>query len=116
MNTDIEKLLRKGPGFTPPAGLRERLIEQLPAERRETASCPSPLKPASGGWLRRWWLAVAPAAVSVACAVVLTAQQGKIRELKANIHTLSQTPAIESAAQPDTGTAAAQASAKMEQE
>lgn len=116
MNTDIEKLLRKAPGFTPPAGLRERLIEQLPAERKETASRPSPLKPASGGWLRRWWPAVAPAAVSVACAVALTAQQGKIRELKANIQALSQKPAVESAAQPDTGTAAAQASAEMEQE
>jgi len=116
MNTDIEKLLRKAPGFTPPAGLRERLIEQLPAERRETASRPSPLKPASGGWLRRWWPALAPAAVSVACGVVLTAQQGKIRELKANIQALSQAPAVESTAQADTGTAAAQASAEMEQE
>jgi hypothetical protein len=116
MNTDIEKLLRKAPGFTPPAGLRERLIEQSPAERKETASRPSPLRPASRGWLRRWWPAVAPAAVSVACAVVLSAQQGKIRELKANIQTLLQTPAVESAAQPDAGTAAARASAEMEQE
>jgi hypothetical protein len=116
MNTDIEKLLRKAPGFTPPAGLKERLIEQIPAARKETVSQPSLLKPASGGWLRRWWPAVAPAAVSVACAVVLTSQQGKIRELKANIQTLSQTPAVESAAQPDAGTAATQASAEMEQE
>jgi hypothetical protein len=95
MNTDIEKLLRQAPAFTPPPGLRERLIEQIPTLRNETASRPSILKPASGGWLRRWWPALAPAAVSVACAVVLTAQQGKIRELKANIQSLSQAPATE---------------------
>jgi hypothetical protein len=114
--SEIERLIREPRQFTPPPGLRERLIEQIPAESKEAVSRPSLLKPPSGGWLRRWWPAVAPAAVSVACAVVLTAQQGKIRELKANIQTLSHTPAVESAAQPDTGTAAAQASAEMEQE
>src|SRR5262245_58663625 len=114
MNSDIEKLLRKAPEFAPPAGLRERLIEQIPG--KETVSRPSIIKPASGGWLRRWWPALASAAVSAACAVVLTAQQGKIRELKANIQTLSQTPVVESTAQPDNGATAAQASAEMEQE
>jgi hypothetical protein len=113
MNSDIEKLLRKAPGFTPPAGLKERLIEQIPAEKKENMSPPI-MRP--GEWLRRWWPALAPAAVSVACAVVLTAQQGTIRELKANIQTMSQAPAVESGAQPDTGTAAAQASDEMEQE
>src|SRR6267154_3201435 len=95
MNTEIGKLLREAPGFTPPAGLREGLIEQVPG--KETASWPSVRKPTTGGWLRRWWPALAPAAVSAACAVVLTAQQGKIHELKANIQTLSQAPVIESA-------------------
>jgi len=116
MNTDIEKLLRKAPGFTPPAGLRERLIEQIPAERKETVSQPSVIKPASSGWLRRWWPALAPAAVSAACAVVLTAQQGKIRELKANIQTLSQGPATESTQPRERAAAAVDASAEIEQE
>ena len=114
MNSDIEKLLRKAPGFTPLAELREHLIEQIPA--KEIVSRPSVLKPTSGGWLRRWWPALAPAAVSAACAVVLTAQQGKIRELKASIQTLSQAPASESA-QPATPIAApVDTSAEMEQE
>src|SRR5262249_55009279 len=91
MNSDIEKLLRKAPGFTPPAGLRERLIEQIPPNH--SLPQPSILSPASGGWLRRWWPALAPAAVSVACAVVLTAQQGKIRELRASNQALAQAAA-----------------------
>lgn len=114
MNTDIEKLLRKAPGFTPPAGLRERLIQQIPLGRKNTQ--PSIANPTSGGWLRRWWPALAPAAVSVACAVVLTAQQGKIRELKANIQTLSQAPAIESAQPSKLIAAPVDTSAEMEQE
>jgi hypothetical protein len=114
MNTEIDKLLRKAPGFTPPAGLRERLIEQIPG--KETASGPSVMKPASGGWLRRWWPALAPAAVSVACAVVLTTQQGKIRELKANIQTLSQAPATESAEPRNRVAAPVDTSGEMEQE
>jgi hypothetical protein len=114
MNSDIEKLLRKAPGFTPPAGLRERLLEQIPA--KETVSKPSILKPASGGWLRRWWPALAPAAVSAACAVVLTAQQGKIRELKANIQTLSQAAASESAQPKEPAAAPVDTSAQTEQE
>jgi hypothetical protein len=114
MNTEIDKLLRKAPGFTPPAGLRERLIEQIPG--RETASGPLVMKPASGGWLRRWWPALAPAAVSAACAVVLTAQQGKIRELKANIQTLSQATESESAQPKERATAPVDASAETEQE
>jgi hypothetical protein len=106
--------LRKAPGFTPPAGLRERLIEQIPG--KETLSRPSIIKPASGGWLRRWWPALAPAAVSVACAVVLTAQQGKIRELKANIQTLSQASATESVEPRNRVAAPVDASAEIEQE
>src|SRR6266850_2268412 len=94
--SEIEKLMRGPRQFTPPAGLKERLIEQIPAERKETVPQPPVIKPTSGGWLRRWWPALAPAAVSAACAVVLTAQQGKIRELKANIQTSSQAPAVES--------------------
>jgi hypothetical protein len=94
--------------------LKEQLIKQIPA--KETESRPSVLKPTSSGWLRRWWPAVAPAAVSVACAVVLTAQQGKIRELKANIQTLSQAPAIETTQPGERAAAPADTSAAMEHE
>jgi len=115
MNTEIDKLLQKAPGFTPPAGLRERLIEQIPG--KETDSRRSVMKPASGGWLRRWWPALAPAAVSAACAVVLTAQQGKIRELKANIQSPSHAPvAVLATTQPDNGAVAVDMSTEVQQE
>jgi len=114
MNTEIEKLLRKAPGFTPPAGLREKLLEQIPG--KQTVSGPSILKPASTGWLRRWWPAFAPAAISVACAAMLTAQQGTIRELKASIQTLSQASATESAQSRERAAAPVDASGDMEQE
>jgi hypothetical protein len=110
MNTEIDKLLRKAQGFTPPAGLKERLIEQVPG--KEAASRPSVMKPTRGSWLRRWWPALAPAA----CAVVLTAQQGKIRELKANIQTLSQAQATESTQPRERAAAPVDTSAEMEQE
>ncbi|HEX5219744.1 MAG TPA: hypothetical protein VFZ59_09265 [Verrucomicrobiae bacterium] len=38
-------------------------------------------------WWRRWWPALAPAAVSVACAVVITVQQAEISRLKEAGHT-----------------------------
>jgi hypothetical protein len=114
MNTDIEKLLRKAPGFTPPGGLKEQLIEQIPG--KQTGSSPSIIRQASGGWFRRWWPALAPAAVSVACAVVLTAQQGKIRELKANIQTLAQAQTTESTQPKVHAVAPVDTAADMEQE
>jgi hypothetical protein len=113
--SEIEKILRGPQQFTPPAGLKERLVDQIPARVDQAGSMRLIVKPVSGGWLRRWWPALAPAAVSVACAIVFTAQQGKIRELKANIQTLSQTPTVESAQPHDESTVAAQP-AEMEQE
>jgi hypothetical protein len=43
-----------------------------------------------GSWLGRWWPALAPAAVSLACAVVVTVQQMELRDLKQTIQSLSQ--------------------------
>jgi hypothetical protein len=110
--SEIERLIREPRQFTPPAVLKERLIEQIPA--KEIVSRPLIMKP--GGWLRRWWPALAPAAVSVACAMVLTAQQGRIRELKANIQALSQAPTTESNQPSNNAAAALDASAEIEQE
>jgi hypothetical protein len=98
MNTDIEELLRNPRKFTPPAGLREQLIEQIPGRGTEVVSKKVTARPASGGWLRRWWPVIAPATVSVACALVLTVQQGEIRELKASNQALSEAPAAQSSA------------------
>lgn len=81
---EIEKILRNPPGFTPPAGLKERLVEGISMRREDPVARSSIVTRPRGGWLRRWWVALAPAAVSVACAVVLTVQNGQIRDLKAS--------------------------------
>ena len=37
------------------------------------------------GWLRRWWPALAPAGLSLACGVVMAVQRAEIRDLKNSI-------------------------------
>jgi len=78
MNTsNIETILRNAPQPPPPAGLRARLCAQAPGTKA-TLNTES-----SAGWLRRWWPALAPAAVSLARATVCTLQQSEIRDLRA---------------------------------
>ncbi len=117
---DIEKILRTPAKFTPPSGLKEKLIGQAQVCGASVTPRPPIATRSSGGWLQRWWPALAPAAVSVACAVVLTVQQGQIRELKASNETLSQAAA---AAQSNAGqrndaanTTSADSSAEVQQE
>jgi len=104
MNIDIEKLLSKPPQFTPPVGLKKRLIEEIPVRGRHLDSRQSMAKPVSSGWLRRWWSALVPATVSVACAVVMTVQHAEISGLKATGDTVSAA-AEGSAAQAKNGAA-----------
>ena len=69
--SDIENILHAAPSPTPPAGLKDRLIAQVRLGAVRPAS-PTPertLGPAN--WLRRWWPVLAPATVSLACAVGL---------------------------------------------
>ena len=95
---EIERLLRQAPQPRPPTGLKDRLLEQAdlgisnaakPASNGRDHARPSP----AGSWLRRWWPALAAAAVSVACAVVLTTQQMEIHNLQQTISTLDR-PAL----------------------
>lgn len=102
MNTDrknseaeIEKILRTPSKFTPPRGLKDGLIQQVPMLHSRVAPQTSIARPGSREWLRRWWPALVPGAISAACAMVLTTQQGTIRELKTSIQTFSQGPAKE---------------------
>lgn len=87
---EIEAALRLAPQPKPPANLKGLLLAQvaLPAPRESQAAF---ARPAPGGWLRRWWPALAPATAALACAVVLTVQQTEIRDLKQSIQALSQT-------------------------
>lgn len=84
-------MLRDPQRFPSPPRLKDRLIEEIPLLGKEKLSRQSVAgSRRSGGWVRRWWPALVPGAISVACAVVLRAQQGTIRELKAGNQTLSQ--------------------------
>ena len=88
--SDIENILHAAPSPTPPAGLKDRLIAQVRLGAVRPAS-PTPertLGPAN--WLRRWWPVLAPATVSLACAVGLAMQQMEIRHLKQTIQGLSR--------------------------
>jgi hypothetical protein len=89
MEQEIEHVLRAAPKPTPPAGLKEQLIGQARLPVAPTASQTPPATMAPAGWLRRWWPLLAPAAVSVACAVGLTMQQMEIRDIKQAIEGLS---------------------------
>ena len=89
MEQEIENVLRAAPKPAPPAGLREQLVAQvhLPSLGPATQNLAGSLAPAN--WLRRWWPVMAPAAVSLACAVGLTMQQMEIHGLKRAIQNLS---------------------------
>lgn len=118
--SEIEKLLRTARRDSPPADLKEKLIEQVQMPGSPMTPRAAIATRSSAGWLRRWWPALAPAAVSAACAVVLTVQQGQISELKASNEALSQAAAV---AQTNAGqrndavaTTSADSSAEMQQE
>jgi hypothetical protein len=83
MNTaNIEKILRQAPQPKPPAILRQQLKAQALRAPRPVVSLPgTPRVP--GSWFSRWWPALAPTALSLACAAIFTAQQAEIRDLKA---------------------------------
>jgi hypothetical protein len=86
MNTaEIENILRKAPRPVAPAGLKGRLEAQASAARRGSSTSAPMLERRPGSWFARWWPALAPAAASLACAAVFTAQQIEIRDLRAAI-------------------------------
>ncbi len=79
--TQIENILRRAPQPAPPGILRQQLKAQaLRAPRPAAPSAPA-LRP-PGSWFARWWPALAPAAVSLACAAVFTVQHAEIQKLK----------------------------------
>jgi hypothetical protein len=94
---EIEEILRSAPRPNAPAGLKDRLLGgmRLPAAQK-VAPFGTP-NAGFAGWVRRWWPALAPGAVSLACAAVITAQQAEIRNLKETLP----------AAPPSTATSAA---------
>ncbi len=97
---ELENVLRSAPKPAAPSNLEETLIAEMraampPAARSVRVGHPNGWTPnkaekrLSGwatnngaAWLRRWWPALGPAGVSLACAAVLTSQQLEIRSLK----------------------------------
>lgn len=87
---EIEDSLRLAPCPVPPAGLRNKLMAQMKLPDTDNTSSSVVGTSTLNHWLRRWWPALVPAAVSAACAVAITVQQQEFKELKQNIQQLSE--------------------------
>lgn len=81
-------MLRSAPKPEPSPTLKQKLFEQieLPAGRN-----PSPLGAPEGfaGWVRRWWPALIPASVSLACAGIVALQQVQIQDVQKTLQALA---------------------------
>lgn len=86
---EIEKLLLGAPKPKAPAGLKAQLARQVRLTGPRKDSRPAA---ASGwmDWLRRWWPALAPASVSLACAAYMVSQEQEIRGLQHSTRRLAE--------------------------
>src|SRR5689334_14670663 len=110
MNTsDIETILTHAPLPKAPAGLRDRLCAQAAKGGIRASNSHGSSTQTQAGWIRRWWPALAPAAVSLACATVFTFQQREIREFKEPLANSQET--IHAAAQAESFKAASSSTA-----
>ena len=92
---EIENALRRVPKPAPPPGLKQDLSDQMKLASVTTVSPTSFADQTPITWWRRWWPALAPAAVSVACAIIIPVQQTAIHRLKESIHSLASTASTE---------------------
>lgn len=78
---EIEKVLRQSPSPKPDAGLKQRLTAEIRLPKEDETGV---LNQGDGwiGFLRRWWPALAPAAVSMVCVAVMASQRMEVRELR----------------------------------
>jgi len=96
--TEIENLLRRAPQPKPPGNLQQRLKAQaLSGPRRVSQQRPSVASSPPGSWFARWWPALAPTVVSVACAAGLTVQRLEINRLRAEMAKHPKTAEVNSA-------------------
>jgi FtsZ-binding cell division protein ZapB len=98
---EVESTLRKAPQPKSPDDLRSQLVSQIKLPPRSDAPATSYQRRSWIAWLRYWWPALAPAAVSLACAAVMVSQQMEARELKQNNQQLQQERARLLAPQPN---------------
>jgi hypothetical protein len=100
--TEIELLLRAAPQPRPPAGLKERLRQEIPPPVRNlNAKRPLGLAPprtttpaheprAWPGRLMDWWPTLAAACLALACLAVLAVQQAELIELRRQVNELKR--------------------------
>lgn len=91
---DLEKTLRSAPRPAASRNLEQKLIQNMQTSiaRPSGATKGQPKGwTTNKNWFQRWWPALGPAAVSLACAAVLTSQQLEIRNLKQQLQSLGTT-------------------------
>lgn len=94
---EIENTLRHVPRPVPTPGLRQQLINQIPAAgaARSGETTNGRARPA---WLLRWWPALGLGSLAAVSLVVLGVQQAEVAELRRAIEVLSQPTAQTAAA------------------
>jgi len=112
-NPEIETILRNAPRPGAPSHLKEKLLAEASNSLRQSPNR-FVSSHSAAGWFRRWWPALAPATVSLACAVVLTAQRMEINDLKRSLETLSPAAAVSQPTQGATGLSAQPSSQNSE--
>jgi len=110
---ELENLLRQAPQPKPPGNLKQRLVAQALSAPRLAAEIPR-RTPQPGSWLARWWPALAPTAISLACAGVLTVQQVEMRKLKTTQESSAAQPVEPKTAAPAVRSGSAQVAGTLD--
>src|SRR5262245_29236461 len=111
----IENILRTAPQPKPPLDLKQQLIAQTRSPGPAARS--SVITYSRGSWLRRWWPALLPATLSLACTAVIVVQQNEIQELEQSVQKLAATsPAPVSVSQSDSAPNASSLDSQAAQE
>ena len=94
--SDLENILRAAPRMHPPAGLKARLLAPIlaPSRSSKTVEPPGLRHGSFAAWCKRWWPVVAPAGISLACAVTFTVQQRELDLLKTQLTAAQSAPVL----------------------
>jgi hypothetical protein len=94
--SDLENILRAAPRMHPPAGLKARLLAPIlaPSNSSKTVEHHDLRHGSFAAWCKRWWPVVAPAGVSLACAVTFTVQHRELDSLKTQLVAAQSAPAL----------------------
>ncbi|MSU58002.1 MAG: hypothetical protein EXS35_07460 [Pedosphaera sp.] len=87
---EIENVLRSAPKPKALTALRQQLVAQVKLTATKKEAQPMIHSVGLSGWLRRSWPALAPAAVSLACAAVMVSQEVQVRALQQSNRRLAE--------------------------